>query len=203
MTKLVLSSAERAELIVDFSKFKEGDTVELTDQGTPFMKFVVTGNKKSGPAEIPSQLVEIPKADPSTAVKTREFVMQGMGNNVNINGKQMDMERIDEEARLRDTEIWVISNKGMGMMGMAHPFHAHGTQFLILDRDGNPPPANESGRKDTILVKPGEKVRAIATFDQKGLFMYHCHILEHEDAGMMGSLRLRKIKEYNLPLMRG
>jgi blue copper oxidase len=56
--------------------------------------------------------------------------------------------------------------------------------------NGNPPPANERGWKDTILVEPGEKVRAIATFDHKGLFMYHCHILEHEDAGMMGQFNV-------------
>jgi blue copper oxidase len=189
MNNLVLSSAERAELIVDFSAFKEGETVELTDQGTSFMKFVVTG-EQTGPSEIPAQLADIPDVDPSTATRTREFVMAGMGRNVTINGKQMDMDRVDEELKLHDTEIWEISNESTGMMGgnggMAHPFHAHGTQFLILDRDGNPPPANETGWKDTILVYPGEKVRAIATFDHKGIFMYHCHILEHEDAGMMG-----------------
>ncbi|MFC5591643.1 multicopper oxidase family protein [Sporosarcina soli] len=194
MNKLVLSSGERAELIVDFSTFKEGETVELTDQGTPFMKFVVSDNKKSGPSEIPDRLAEISEVDPSTAVKTREFVMQGMGRNVSINGKQMDMDRIDEEIKLHDTEIWEISNEAMGMMGMnhgmAHPFHSHGTQFLILDRDGNPPPANEAGWKDTILVMPGEKVRVIATFNHKGLFMYHCHILEHEDYGMMGQFKV-------------
>ncbi|WP_425427507.1 multicopper oxidase domain-containing protein [Bacillus canaveralius] len=60
-----------------------------------------------------------------------------------------------------------------------------------LDRDGKPPPANETGWKDTILVNPGEKVRAIATFDQAGVFMYHCHILEHEDAGMMGQFQVK------------
>jgi blue copper oxidase len=189
MTKLILGSAERAELIVDFSSFKEGETVELADQGVPFMKFVVSG-KESGPDKIPSQLVELPEADIYKAIRTREFVMQGMGRNVSINGKQMDMDRIDEELRLHDTEIWEISNEGMGMMGMAHPFHAHGTQFRILERDGSPPPANEAGWKDTILVAPGEKVKAIATFDHKGVFMYHCHILEHEDAGMMGQFNV-------------
>lgn len=193
LNSLVLSSAERAELIVDFSEYDEGESVELMDQGLPFMKFVVTGEEK-GPEEIPSQLVEIPDVDESTAARTREFVMSGMGRNVTINGKQMDMDRIDEQLKLHDTEIWEISNEGMGMMGnnmgMAHPFHGHGTQFLILDRDGNPPPANERGWKDTILVEPGEKVRAIATFDHKGLFMYHCHILEHEDAGMMGQFNV-------------
>lgn len=189
LNKLVLSSAERAELIVDFSNFKEDESVELTDQDTSFMKFVVKGADK-GPKEIPSQLADIPEIDESMAVRTRKFVMQGMGSNVSINGKQMDMDRIDEQLKLHDTEIWEITNEGIGMMGnnmgMAHPFHGHGTQFRILDRDGSPPPPNEAGWKDTILVAPGEKVRAIATFDHKGLFMYHCHILEHEDAGMMG-----------------
>jgi blue copper oxidase len=190
LNKLILSSAERAELIVDFSKFKKRDTVELTDQGVSFMKFVVSG-KELGPEQIPSHLADLPEVDESMAVRTREFVMQGMGRNVSINDKQMDMDRIDEELKLHDTEIWEITNEGMGMMGMAHPFHAHGTQFRILERDGNPPPANEAGWKDTILVAPGEKVRVIATFDHKGLFMYHCHILEHEDAGMMGQFNVK------------
>lgn len=74
---------------------------------------------------------------------------------------------------------------------MAHPFHAHGVQFQILDRDGNPPPPNEQGWKDTILVYPGEKVRAIASFDLKGLFIDHFHILEHEDEGMMGQFDVK------------
>lgn len=103
----------------------------------------------------------------------------------------MDMDRMDEYLTLNTTEIWEISNESTGMMGgMAHPFHAHGVQFQILDRDGKQPPANESGWKDTILVYPGEKVRAIATFKYPGIFMYHCHILEHEDAGMMGQFKV-------------
>jgi len=190
MTKLVLSPGERAEIIVDFSMFKDGDTFELTNQGTEFMKFMVTG-KKQQDFNIPNQLTKIERIDSSKAVKTRKFIFQGMGSNVNINGKQMDMERMDEYLTLNTTEIWEISNESTGMMGgMAHPFHAHGVQFQILDRDGKQPPANESGWKDTILVYPGEKVRAIATFKYPGIFMYHCHILEHEDAGMMGQFKV-------------
>lgn len=197
LTELVLSSAERAEIILDFSDYNEDDVLNLTDQGYEFMTFVVT-NKQTEQYDIPSELTDIPEIDPATAVRTREFVMQGMGANVNINGKQMDMDRIDEEVTLGDTEIWEISNDNSGMMGdmmgdnggMAHPFHAHGVQFQILDRDGQPPPANERGWKDTILVYPGENVKAIATFDHPGRFMYHCHILEHEDAGMMGQFNV-------------
>jgi len=93
---------------------------------------------------------------------------------------------------MNDTEIWEISNEsGMGMMGgTVHPFHAHGVQFQVLDRDGDPPPASETGWKDTVLVNPKEKVRVIATFKHSGDFMYHCHILEHEDAGMMGQFKV-------------
>src|SRR5699024_8804912 len=103
---------------------------------------------------IPTNLTSIEKIDPNQAVKTRKFAFEGMGPRVNINGKRFDADRIDEELKINETEIWEITNEsGMGMMGgMAHPFHAHGAQFQVLDRDGNPPPANETGWKDTVLV---------------------------------------------------
>ncbi len=70
------------------------------------------------------------------------------------------------------------------------PFHIHDIQFLILDRDGAPPSAGESGWKDTVFVDAGETVRVITEFstyaDPEIPYMYHCHILEHEDGGMMG-----------------
>ncbi len=73
---------------------------------------------------------------------------------------------------------------------MAHPIHIHSTQFRILDRDGKSPQANEQGLKDTVLVYSGERVRVITQFenysDAAAPYMFHCHILEHEDAGMMG-----------------
>jgi FtsP/CotA-like multicopper oxidase with cupredoxin domain len=73
---------------------------------------------------------------------------------------------------------------------MAHPFHIHDTHFRILERDGRPPQAGEQGLKDTVLVYPRETVRIIIQFenyaDADTPYMFHCHILEHEDAGMMG-----------------
>ena len=83
-----------------------------------------------------------------------------------------------------------------GMMSMAHPIHLHGQQFQILSRGFDDVAPNSyatmregfviSGWKDTALVTPGERVRIIKPFgDFKGLFMYHCHNLEHEDMGMM------------------
>ncbi len=192
MNQIILGPAERAEVIVDFSSYKQGEKIQLYDQDIDLMNFVV-GNKSKEVAEIPDKLTDIEEINPSKATVTRTFAFQGMGKSVNINGKQMDMDRIDEEVQLGATEIWEITNTDSGMMGgmgMAHPFHAHGVQFQILERNGKKPPENERGWKDTILVAPGEKVKTIATFNKDGLFMYHCHILEHEDAGMMGQFRV-------------
>ena len=98
----------------------------------------------------------------------------------------MDMHRIDERIRLGDTEIWRIRNN----TGRTHPFHIHLVQFLILDRDGKSPSDQEAGWKDTVHVEPGETVNVIMKFEQYANpdipYMYHCHILEHEDNGMMG-----------------
>lgn len=103
-----------------------------------------------------------------------------------INGKTMDMARIDEVVRLGDIEIWEVTNRG----GQPHPFHVHLVQFQILDRNGRPPSAAERGWKDTVLVPPGDLVRIIMRFeryaDPQVPYMYHCHIMEHEDNGMMG-----------------
>mgnify|MGYP000252492994 CR=1 FL=1 len=71
---------------------------------------------------------------------------------------------------------------------MVHPFHVHGTQFLVLSRNGHAPYPNEHGFKDTVGVNPGETVRLLVRFDLPGVYMYHCHIIEHEDGGMMAQI---------------
>jgi len=112
----------------------------------------------------------------------------GMNMRFVINGKLFDINRVDEYVRANAVEIWKISN----ISPMAHPFHAHATQYQILDRNGVPASGADLGWKDTFLVQPGESVRVIAKFEDvnKGDYMYHCHILEHEDAGMMGYFRV-------------
>ncbi|MBU0656971.1 MAG: multicopper oxidase domain-containing protein [Gammaproteobacteria bacterium] len=137
----------------------------------------------------------------SDASKTRNFVLtMQMGNmgsatmdNMRfvINGKTFDMNRIDETISLAEgnTEIWSIQN----MSPMAHPFHAHAIQWQVLDRNGIAATGTDLGWKDTVLVQPGETANLIGRFDPSinyGDYMYHCHILEHEDAGMMGFFRI-------------
>jgi blue copper oxidase len=106
----------------------------------------------------------------------------GMGMKMAINGKTFDMNRIDADPALGSAEIWDVTGTEM-----AHPFHVHGASFRILQLDGSAPPEHMAGWKDTVLVN--ESARLLVKFDQpatKGSpFMLHCHILEHEDAGMM------------------
>lgn len=193
LQQIILGPAERAEIIVDFSSYKQGDKIYLMDQDISLMSFII-GSQSNGIGEIPDKLTTIEKIDPVKATVNRTFTLQGMGHSVNINGKQMDMNRIDEEVQLGATEIWEITNTNSGMMGrmgMPHPFHVHGVQFQVLERNGEKPAENEQGWKDTVLLMPGEKVKIIATFKKEGVFMYHCHILEHEDAGMMGQFEVK------------
>ncbi len=115
------------------------------------------------------------------------MMMMGEGNNpFRINDQVMRMDVINERVPMGDTEIWEIYNDSM----MMHPFHIHHSQFQILDRNGVPPAPSEMGFKDTVKVGPGETVRFIMHFenflDPDTSYMYHCHILEHEDNGMMG-----------------
>ena len=73
---------------------------------------------------------------------------------------------------------------------ITHNFHAHGVQFQVIDRDGKKPSPSEQGWKDTVIIEPEETVKVLVNFKYKGTFMYHCHILEHEDNGMMGQFKV-------------
>lgn len=108
------------------------------------------------------------------------------GGMMRINGQAFDMQRIDFAARKNSFEVWEVSNPSP----MIHPFHIHNTQFRIISRNGKRPSAFEAGYKDTVVVRRDEVVRVLVPTgpyaDAKQPYMYHCHILEHEDGGMMG-----------------
>ena len=107
----------------------------------------------------------------------------GMMGGMSINGRAFEMHRIDERVRRGDTEIWQVVTSDM-----AHPFHVHGTAFQVLSRNGRRQPFAELGWKDTVLVD-GEAellLRFAHRASERTPYMFHCHILEHEDAGMMG-----------------
>ena len=128
----------------------------------------------------------------------------GMGMQWRINNQTFDMMGTNalEEVKLGDLEIWEFSNQtGHRMSAMQHPMHIHALQFQVLERESTPDFRVENdaihqgtidaGWQDTVLVLPGEKVQVLLKFeDFEGLYMYHCHILEHEDMGMMRNYRV-------------
>lgn len=208
MTSLMLSPGERAEIIVDFSRYRTGSVIYLVTPGFDILKCIVSGNVSDDTA-VPSKLAAIDKIPASSASKTRTFVLSQQGAFVAINGQRFSADRIDEQVKAGATEVWVVYNAGMGSMmgadvhlgggpggfmghggmmgGMGHPFHVHSVQFQVLERNGQQPSPGESGWKDTVLLNPGEEVKVIARFTHTGKFVYHCHILEHDDLGMMGT----------------
>ncbi len=108
----------------------------------------------------------------------------------NINGVHFDMNTINETVYLNTTEKWRVTNN----TGIAHPFHIHDMHFYILNIDGGPVPNYEQGKKDVVLVMPMQYVEFITKFedfaDDSIPYMYHCHLLHHEDDGMMGSFKV-------------
>ena len=202
LSRIILSPGERVEVLVDFrtSDSENARLIAGTNGGANYnaMEFRV-GTQISEYQSVPDTLIPIKPIPESEAQLTRRFELQsGMGGRMLINGKTMKMNRIDERVRLGDTEIWQIINRdgsGMGMMGgmmnQPHSFHIHAVQFQILDINGEPPPPELSGWKDTILIWPGDQFRVITRFQSyPGVYMYHCHLLEHEDNGMMGQFEI-------------
>lgn len=209
LQRLQLAPGQRAELLVDFA---DGRPAVLAHRGVsmamgqrtptvslrPLLSFAPAAGE--GVRSVPRQLARwTPPAAPE-GLRRRKLTltmgtagmgggMQGMGAMAQgIDGRPFDMARIDQAVRLGDTEVWEVSSQPGMMMDQPHPFHIHGVHFEVLRRDGRAPDPLDAGRRDTVLVDA--PVELLVHFTQpagRGApFMYHCHILEHEDAGMMG-----------------
>jgi FtsP/CotA-like multicopper oxidase with cupredoxin domain len=188
LTSLRLSPAERAEIVVDFSdSFGQSITFKDKTQNKAFLE--VTINKEASiTTKIPEKLKTLEFFSLNDAVKTRKFNLSGKRGELLINDKQMNMIRIDERVSLNQIEIWEVTNE----MEMDHNFHIHATHFTIAERNGSYANVanNEKGYKDTVYLAPNDSVKLLVKMvdftDSKLPYMYHCHFLEHEDAGMMG-----------------
>ena len=204
-TRMILAPGERAEVIVDLT----GETNNLTlisdavheeNEVLRFVRTIINAERDENQVfkiiELrPQPTTEVTKTLPqllnsielipsTSAVRTRRFILNP--RNPSINGQVMDHHHVNEVIHSGDVEIWEIIN----LSGTFHPFHIHGVQFQILDRGGRPPADYEKGWKDTVLVSNAEIVHLIMRIpefsDPNSPYMYHCHILEHEDMGMMG-----------------
>jgi len=141
-----------------------------------------TNEQPVTPPVIPVTLTKIVPLDTAKATAVRTIIFgQGI-----INGHTMDMARVDVSTHVGATEIWEITN----IVGMDHPFHLHGFQFQVLDRDGVKEPY--LAWKDMLNIPKHSTARIIVRYDDyPGKWMFHCHILDHEDHGMMGVLEVK------------
>jgi len=201
---IVMAPAERADLIVDFSA-RAGKTVNLMSEYFDIMQFRVASGSVKDSASMPSTLRAVPKTPESEAVQKRMLSLIEWDNPVAepmimmLNGKRW-MDPITEKPRLNTTEIWNLIN----VTDDAHPIHLHLVRFQILDRrridrfaymshnklrftgEASPPEPYEAGWKDTVRANPGMMTRIIVRFEgYTGRYVWHCHILEHEDNEMM------------------
>lgn len=210
---ILMSPGERYEVLVDMGAFESNALNISFGDGGGFFANLFGGNQTIGKLELigigepgftgsmPDRLANLAPPDLTSATITRSFELQmdtgadlaalarAWGNvcgggAMAINGQPMKMDRIDEEVRLGDTEIWRIS-----VDDMLHPFHIHGCSFRILSQSGATPPSYTQGWKDMVHVEEGWS-EVLVKFDHgapaDSPYMYHCHILEHEDCGMMG-----------------
>lgn len=183
-----LTPGERVEVVVAFTA---GEQVLLRtvsgsdgiDEGDFDLLKIVAAPRLASSPRLPDRLAgaRAPIVVPSNAT-VRRFRLNGHDA---INGKEMDMSRIDEVIPAGAVEIWEVENTVY-----AHNFHIHEVAFQVLDVDGEKPAGYASGHKDTVYVPPKSTVRLAVQFgrftDPGTPYMYHCHILRHEDSGMMG-----------------
>ncbi|MCC9069409.1 multicopper oxidase family protein [Arthrobacter cryoconiti] len=194
--RLMLSPGERAEIVV---RFKAGERPVLQslpqelgmsgelniraggNDSLDLLQFR-TAAKLAAVLSLPASLATPASLDLEEAARTRSFILKDMY----INGKLMDMSRIDLTVRAGAVETWNVSNTDH----LAHNFHLHGAQFRILDIDGVDPPPEFAGWKDTVFLPVRATARIEIKFSQYAdpatPYMYHCHFIRHADMGMMG-----------------
>jgi spore coat protein A, manganese oxidase len=204
LRSISLFPAERADLVIDFSKLS-GQFVEMKHLATPILQFRVLPESVNDSAHLPVKLRTITPLGESEAVRTRTLrlmeIDDAAGNSMVmlLDGKRFH-EPISEKPTIDTSEIWELVN----LTGDTHPIHLHLARFRILDRrpfdrfaynlNGTltyrgpavPPAASEAGWKDTVRTEPDTVTRIIVRFEGfTGRYVWHCHLLEHEDNEMM------------------
>jgi spore coat protein A, manganese oxidase len=204
LTEVEIAPAERADLVIDFSEHR-GAQLVLMNQAFVVMQFRVSSGKAIETSSLPSALRPIPKIPESQAVATRLLTLDEYVNKADnpilllLNASRWKLP-ITEKPVLGSTEIWSFVNP----TNDPHPIHLHLVRFQILDRQPyepwlfqlkrelhflgppKPPDPSEAGWKDTVRAHPRMVTRIIVPFDGfTGRYVWHCHILEHEDNEMM------------------
>ena len=204
LKSLLLAPGERADLIIDFSR-NAGEHIVVSNDALVVLQFRVSKTPVQDPSSLPSSLRPVSRIPESAAVNTRILTLGEMDDK---SGNPMKMllnnahwsAPVTENPKLDSVEIWSLLN----FTDDSHPIHLHMVRMQILDRrpfepeyyykggrieyigQAAPPAANEAGWKDTVQAYPGMVTRIIAKFEgYPGRYVWHCHLLEHEDNEMM------------------
>jgi FtsP/CotA-like multicopper oxidase with cupredoxin domain len=200
--EILLGPAERVEVVVDFAG-SAGESVELRSSARhsgpnplgartyagALMQFRVGSQSLPDRTRVPRRLRPLPawaeqvKRAPRKPDKRWEIAIGGLFKTTwLINGRTFNPARSEAFPVLGTTESWEIHNR----TSVAHTMHLHHSDWYLLERDGKPPPPWEECLKDTFFVYPGERILLAARFaDNPGKFVLHCHMLDHEDHGLM------------------
>jgi spore coat protein A, manganese oxidase len=204
LTRLAIAPGERADLLIDFGR-SANERITLKNEAYDVMQFRVSAKASGTSAVVPARLPAVERLGEASAVRTRELSLEEYDDVLDepmthlLNGKRWH-DPVTEKPVLDTTEIWSLVN----VTDDAHPIHLHLVRFQILDRrpfdvteylvhkrirytgDAFPPEPNEAGWKDTVRAAPGAVTRIIIKFEgYTGRYVWHCHILEHEDNEMM------------------
>jgi len=186
VSQIELGMGERLDLLVDFRALGGGQSVRLRCLAAKWdlVQFVVTG--VPGVAYSPPAALSTIESLIGPSQPTRTFTFDGMSR---INGQQYDMNRIDFQVPFGVTERWRFKTGG----NAPHPVHVHGASFQVVSRIGGRGKVFvwERGWKDTVLLNDKETVDVLIRFDgYRGLYVMHCHQLEHEGMGMMSNFEV-------------
>ena len=189
--QLALAPGDRAEIVVNVG----AEPVALVDGTLGQVLELRPNGSNAGTGALPDKLADIDRISESKITVDRAFVMGDFRNfwefdpTWGFNGVELDMNRIDHTVQLGATERWTLSSEDG-----EHVFHPHQTMFQILSINGQPPPPEESGWEDSVWVNGDREVVIAARFDTYPAedipYMFHCHILDHEDLGMMGQYHI-------------
>lgn len=173
--------------VVDPDRLAATDRAEASEHAAfPLFELAYGDGAPKAPPALPAVLRKVPAlATTGATPRTLTFTENMLTLDFKINGAAYDHGRVDIRSRVGATEVWTLVNQAE----MDHPFHLHGFQFQVLERGGVPEPF--PAWKDTVNIPRGERVSIAVKFDgPPGKRVYHCHILNHEDLGMMGTLLL-------------
>jgi FtsP/CotA-like multicopper oxidase with cupredoxin domain len=202
--EILLGPAERAEVVVDFAG-SGGESVELRSGprhggregagSTPYagalMQFRVASGRAPDRTRVPRSLRPLPGWTRHVSHKPDRTWKISIGGAFKttwlVNGRTFNPARADAFPVIDTTETWEVVNR----TGVAHMMHLHHTDWYLLARNGKPPPPWEDCLKETFLLYPGERILLAGHFaDYTGKFVLHCHMLDHEDHGLMSQFEV-------------